>query len=93
MVTSVRPPGVRDINHAEFPSRCFWFYLAAVTNCPTLMAEGSLGFHQNLGTPGQTLQQTNSTDFSKKQSRHSPRNPTRTAKQHHESETLTPGAG
>lgn len=50
----------------------------------------------NLGKPGQTLQQTqqtNSTDFSKKQSTDGPRNPARMAKQHHESERVMPGAG
>ena len=96
MVKSVCPPGARDINHVKFPLRCFWVYPAAVTDHPTLTAQGSLGFHQNLGKSCQTLQrtqQTNSTDFSEKQSTDGPRNPTRMAKRYPESETLTPGAG
>ena len=35
LVKSVRPPGVRDTNHVKFPSRCFWFDPAAVTDHPT----------------------------------------------------------
>lgn len=81
MVKMICPPGVRDISLLTFPSLCSWFCLAATTERPTWVPEGSLSFHHNLG---KNCSRPNSPELSKEQNRAGPGNPIRMDKQHHE---------